>query len=446
MPLPFLFFVALFLSLSAILRADEFVIRLPVLPTEIAAVSKANQNDAEEIFQRAVEAAKNKMGYDAMQLVLAALEKNPHHEAIRRQLGFTRYENSWRTTWELNKLKAGFIDHPRFGWIRDNHRERYESGERFYTGKTIGGKKNNSWVSQTDDATLRNAIDNGWEIQTEHYDLRTNLGLEEGVKTARELEHFYRAWKLLLFRYLFLDDELTRLFEGKNVTGRLARHRVLLFREKSDYLDYLSQIETDSVFLTQSTGYYLPSKKTAFFFPVFADADERDAEHIRQSLFHEAGHQLFQESRFTTDKPGRKSNYWLLEGIAMFLETYRIEDEYYLFGDPNHERIQIARIYWERTTGNEPNGFFVPFKEIAALGQESFLADRTKAVRMYSQSAGMTYFLMVADNGRYRNAVQQLLRQIYIGSDHPDSLQRLTGKSFAELEKEYQAFLSTINK
>ena len=60
---------------------------------------------------------------------------------------------------------------------------------------------------------------------------------------------------------------------------------------------------------------------------------------------------------------------------------------------------------------------------------------------MYSQAAGLTHFLIYYDNARYRDALVSYLSVVYAGRDNHDTLARLTGASYGELDKQYREFL-----
>ena len=414
---------------------ESGLIYLPRLPLEFGTAKNGpvpldlREQYAEEQFQRAKQAAEKNRGNLAMQLAIAAIEANPDHEEIRKLLGFKLHENCWRTAWEVDRLQKGFVDHPVFGWMLKEHVERYEAGERFV-------KK--QWVSVAEEAKLRAGIANGWEIDTEHYRLQTNHSLEEGVRLSRRMEHLYRAWKLLFFRFQLSDEALSRMFRGTVPSGAPPRHRVLLYRNKDDYVTNLRPIEPNKEMLALSGGYYHLATKTAYFFPVDDSMDEFDAEYVRKTPYHEGTHQLFLETRPLRRTP-QTVNFWVVEGIAMFMETLRVEDNHYVLGDADDDRLEAARRH------KHEHNFYVPFDTLVRLNQHSFVS-YPQVHRLYSQAAGITHFLMLAESGRYRDGVVQLLRLVYSGADRADSLSRLTDRSFQRLDEEYDRFLKLHKK
>ncbi len=405
---------------------------LPALPVEFGVsawepvLTDIRTKYAEEQFQRAKQAATKNRGNLAMQLAIAAIEANPDHEGVRTLLGFRLYENTWRTAWEIDRLQKGFVDHPVFGWIPKEHVDRYEKGERFV--------KPNRWVSSEEDAKIHAKIANGWLIDTEHYQLLTNHGLEVGVRHGRRLENLYRAWKLLFFRFQLSDETLSKLFRGTSSGGTPPRHQVRLYRDKNDYV---LNLQDDVPSIAMSGGFYDPMKRISHFFPVDPSMSPDVAEYIHKTLYHEGTHQLFQETRLTSKTPGATGNFWLVEGIAMFMETIRKDGNHYIVGDSEDIRLYAAKKH------KNEGRFYIPFETLVKMGLVAFQTD-PEIQKLYSQSAGMTHFLMLTDDGRYRDAVIQLLRLIYAGTDRPDSLPRLTDRSFMELDKGYERFLQSL--
>jgi hypothetical protein len=60
---------------------------------------------------------------------------------------------------------------------------------------------------------------------------------------------------------------------------------------------------------------------------------------------------------------------------------------------------------------------------------------------LYSQAAGMTHFLMFYEGGRYRDALVAYLSAVYNGQDDLETLSKLTGSSYSELDKQYRAYM-----
>jgi hypothetical protein len=175
-----------------------------------------------------------------------------------------------------------------------------------------------------------------------------------------------------------------------------------------------------------TTGYYEGDRRMAYFFA----EEEQDF----SNLYHEATHQLFSETRKVAPNLGRDANFWIIEGIACYMESLVEGDGYFLLGGRGTIRLDNAR------TRLFEDDFYVPLAELTALGMEALQRDR-RISPLYSESSGLTYFLMYAQGGRYRDALVDYLGAIYAGRDRPDTLAELTETPFADLDRQYRSFL-----
>ncbi|MDR0611750.1 MAG: hypothetical protein LBG58_16715 [Planctomycetaceae bacterium] len=426
-----LLFLLIFFSFP-LTAGEESLIVLPILNIDPVSVSQEQKEIADNIYRQAVTAAEKKQGLEAMRLAVQVLEANPDHEMVRQIFGFQQFNGQWRTGWEIDRLKKGFVDHPVFGWIPEKFTAQYESGKRMIPKR--------GWVSVDADNNFHTDIRNGWQIATEHYDLLTNHSLEEGVRMSRRLEHLYRAWKMLFFNTLLSEEKLAKLFTESLPTVALPRHRVYVFRDKQDYIYFLKDSEQGfESQLRESNGFYHPQRFISYFFPVSADMDTFDADTVSKALYHEGTHQLFQEARPKSNIPGVWNNFWIVEGMAMFMETFRVEGTHYKLGNQEDSRLFAAKAH----RFDSEYFFYLPFEKTVALGRKEFQT-HPRLARLYSQSAGMTHFLMLSQHGRYRRAALELLRLVYTGAARPNSLSKLTGRSYQELDEEYTEFLKTL--
>lgn len=374
------------------------------------------RDQAEALFALARTALRQQQVSRAFELVLAAVRENPDHEAGRRMLGYQRYEGGWYTPFEIRRLRSGKVWHERFGWLPASHVERYENGERFVNGR---------WMTAEREAELRSDIRFGWRIETEHYDLLTNHSLEAGVRLGQRLEQLYRAWQQTFTGYYTSADQLAALFEGRGPSRRgETRHRVVYFRDQGEYQLALRSILPADV---ETTGFYWGDRRTAYFYA----RDEQDD----GTLLHEATHQLFSETRPVVRDIGREANFWAVEGIACYMESFRQQDDTFLVGGSGAVRFRDAR---HRLL---ESNFYVPLVELNRHGMLSL--QRDPDIRMlYSQSAGLMHFLMHYDEGRYRDALVAYLVAIYTGRDTPLTLAQLTGTPYDALDRQYREFMT----
>jgi len=223
---------------------DPSTIRVMVLPREVGgpelpADSPADMVEWHDRFvrlrhyqanalfalaRRAIVSHRESLAFD---LLMAALRENPDHEAIRRILGYQEYRGQWCTRYEVDMLRSGHVAHEKFGWIPRTHVKRYEQGQRYYRGR---------WITAEADAKLHSHINSGWDVETEHYTIRTNRSLEAGVELGRQLERLYRVWKQLFIGFYATEDQVAALFAGSTRRGPPVpfrqRHAVVYFRDR----------------------------------------------------------------------------------------------------------------------------------------------------------------------------------------------------------------------
>lgn len=368
-----------------------------------------------ELARRAVRSGRPSL---AVQLLLTAAREDPDHEDIRRVLGYQPYQGAWRTDYEVRKLRAGQVWHERFGWLPKSHVPRYEQGQRFYQGR---------WISADEDARLHSDIHHGWDIETEHYLIRTNHSLEAGATLGVKLERLYRVWRELFFRYYASEAQMASWFnrQAKTQSAGLPQYKVVYFRNRDEYNAALREAIPQ---IDKTIGLYFAGTRRCYFFA----GDEFED----RTLLHEATHQLFHESRPVSPQAGQAANFWIVEGAAMLMETLKEEDDWLVLGGWEDQRIQAARYRLLE------ENFYVPLAEFCTYGMEKLQSD-PRIATLYSQAAGLTHFLVFYDGGRYRDALIEYLRAVYSGRDDPGTLARLTQTSYAELDRQYRAYMQS---
>lgn len=370
---------------------------------------------ADTLARRAVRNGQASLAFD---LALAAIRENPDHEGIRRVLGFYKYRNGWYTLYEIDKLRAGYIWDDQFGWIHKSHLPRYRQGQRL---------NGNVWVTADEDARLHGTIESGWDVETEHYTIRTNHGIQAAVALGVKLERLYRVWKQLFVSYFADEAQLLELFEGRNRARRSQAPPmgVVYFRDRDDYVRALKPAFPD---IGISIGIYVENTRRAYFF-AGEGQDER-------TMYHEATHQLFHEARPVSPAIGRNGNFWIVEGIAMYMESLRQEDGLNVLGGFDDLRMKVARY---RLLNDK---FYVPLQEFSTYSLSKLQRD-PRIATLYTQAAGQTHFLIHYDDGAYRDALVRYLDAVYAGRDNPLTLSKLTGKSFQDLDAEYRKFIES---
>lgn len=361
----------------------------------------------------------------ALDLIREIMLHDSDHVNARRILGFKRSGNEWVSTFEAEMQKNKMVWTEMFGWLPRDHVERYEHGERYY-------KPRKAWISAAKEAELRQDWLNAWEIKTEHYLVKTNHSLERGVDLAKKLEDFHGLFFQMMSGFFNSSAEVKQLFAGSS--GRIAtpKNVVHYYRTRREYIAVLKPETTQPIEITR--GIYFPRNKIAFF---FYDPESDDD----STLYHEATHQLLSGSRPTTAEIGIKSDFWLIEGIACYMESFRRDGDKFSVGDPGHQRLRAARMHFV------DENYYMPLQEFTRMGMDMF--QRAPQIRKnYSQGAALTHFFLHYDEGRYREALIEHLSQIYSPTkavrDNPESLAELTGVDDEELDRQFGDYIRQL--
>ena len=412
---------------------DPMKFYLPILPEDVGPaklpedaskdvvewdgrLTKLRHDQSAALYDLAKRTVRNRHAGLAMDLVLDAIRANPDNEAVRHMLGYQKFQNQWRTLYEVRKFHAGMVWNDKFGWLPKSHVRRYEEGQRLFEGK---------WISAAEDAQRHADINAGWVVETEHYSIRTNHSIEAGVALGSKLEDLYHLWEQMFIRYFTTEADILELFDGraKIQHGVPMQLKVICFRDHDQYVHALQALMPN---VGISVGAYLDSARTAFFFAGSGNDD--------RTIYHEATHQLFHESRKVAPHVAQKANFWIVEGIAMYMESLKKDSGYYVLGGFDDERMVAARYRLLH------DHFYVPLDQLTAYGMEK-LQDDPSIATLYSQSAGLTHFLVFCDHARYRDDLVSYLIAVYTGRDTPDTLSRITGQGYPDLDKQYREFM-----
>ncbi len=321
----------------------------------------------------------------AYRLLHEVLYEHPEHELARRALGLPR-KPARRSS---PKTRRPAKTHPWFGWSTRNY----------------------------------------WLVQSKHFDIISHVRGSAPRQLAERLELLLSVWEQVFFEYWsdgrWLQD---RLSGGRALRPSWDRFQVTLFRDREDYLKNLADVEPQ---IAESLGYYVPRRKTSFFY----SARERPW----ATWHHEVTHQLFQETVGGVANPGEKSQLWVIEGAALYMESMRLFDRYATVGGYDASRLQFARYRRLRA------GYFVPFAELSVLGRNDFIR-RDDVRRLYSQSAGLVHYLMDGEQGELRPGFLRFLGGVYQGRESTDRLFAGVGRSAGQLEQGYTVFLQVTDR
>jgi len=378
---------------------------------------------ADALFDLAKQAAGAGQCSLAFQWATEVLRENPDHADARRVLGYVERDGKWLTSYGAKMFDAGKVWDSQRGWVS-------AKGE-----KPAGGG--------SADAARHAEIKNGWQVRTDHFWVTTNHSLAAGAELAARLERLYQIWRQLFAGFYYSEKEVQGLFAGERIARVQARQfRVFYHRDRDDYVKNLVRREP---MIGDTVGIYFDNIAESHFFATddAAKAPERAASALTPAatLYHEAVHQLFQESKPTSRRAGEIRNFWVLEGVATYFETLSEHADpqaglYYTIGESTAGRLPKAK---EKLSDN----FYVPLAELVKIGKYE-MQRRPDVAKLYSQSCGLAAFLIDGEHGRYREPLVRYLQAFYASRDRDETLTEVTGSSYAELDAAYRRYMESL--
>jgi hypothetical protein len=362
----------------------------------------------------------------AFQILLEVIRQNPDHKVARKILGYKLRGKEWVTPFANEQLDKGNVWDDKFGWLPKDHLAKYKAGKRYCSGR---------WMSVDQEAEICRDFRHAWQVRTDHYLIRTNYSLERGVEIAKTLEQFNDFFMQTFAAFFSTPDQMLKLFQtsggNSNLQSRARPYRVDYFRTREEYVQRLIK-KVPQIRITN--GLYFTADRVAYF---YYDPQQQN----QDTLFHEATHQLFYENDRRDRMIAMDANFWIVEGIACYMESYHVEKGQSIVGDPKHLRIEAAR---HRVVIDH---YYIPLERFAEMGMTAFQSSR-EISKNYSQAAGLAHFFMQYEAGRYRDALIEHLSEIYRagarGRLAVRSLAELTGVSFDELDRQYEAYMQAL--
>ena len=414
------------------------------VPGKSGEVSPVDRRYATELFELAQRAAESGHASVALQWATEVVHCEPNHAAARRILGYEQRAGQWLTPFAMKMADRKKAWHPQFGWIGVHDFSRYERGQR---------RVGNQWVTAEVDSRRHQTIETGWRIRTDHFLVTTNHSLEAGAELATRLEGLHQLWQQLFAAFYLSKREVRQLFRGnRNPPQRSKPFHVIYHRDRQQYVDALRQRQPQ---IEKTLGIYFDTLGQAHFYAGKNDrlsqASRGQSNHLPAlpdqalaTLYHEAVHQLFHESRKAARHVGQVANFWVIEGVATYFESLAQHVDsagqpYYTIGTTTAGRLPAAV---ERAVKDQ---FYLPLADFTRFG--TFDLQRNPDIRqLYSQAAGLATFLMHTREGVYREPFVQYLLDVYAGRDNGASLAEATGQTSAELDRQYLEFLQSMDR
>lgn len=359
-----------------------------------------------------------------------ALHFDSDHKSARALLGYVQAGEEWMTPFAAKMAKKNMVWHSEYGWLPDAHVKRYERGERFFQ---------NNWITAEKEAAHRVDFRYAWQIETEHYRVQTNVSLERGVELARLLEGFYEDFHNRFAAFFNSPEQLKKLFKDSSAqTAKISKPLEVYFYRTKD--EYVAKLKKKNPQIEITNGIYMPDDRIAYFF-------QNSQIEVESTLYHEATHQLLYElsgprSATVREHPWDREHFWIVEGFACYMESFRQAPEGNSIGDPKYIRFEAAEI--RRLQEN----YYMPLSRFTSLGMVAFQLDE-HIEKNYSQAAGLSHFFLHYDNGRYRDALIRHLQLLYQPGNsrlRVAGLDQLTETSYERLDEQYKEHLESFSK
>lgn len=244
-----------------------------------------------------------------------------------------------------------------------------------------------------------------YSVNSRHFNLVSNADSDSTKVLAAQLEQTFVLWTQIFYSAWAEPGTLAAgLSKADPVTINFPRNRdkfrVVLMKDRESYLELLGASEEAA---GASVGYYWPAGKQSIFYA----SDE-----LELTLNHELTHQFFAESARELDKKstvGESGDYWIVEGIAMYMESLSRHENHWTVGGWESARLQTARYRGVR------DGFWIPTERLSSSTLEGWKADPQISL-LYTHAAGLTHALMDDRLGKpTRSATISAIGALYAG-------------------------------
>ncbi len=316
----------------------------------------------------------------AYRMVWHALREDPGNERARQILGTLAKAADVRP-----KLTRGRTAHPSFGWPAGTYSR----------------------------------------IQTPHFLLTTRGDARASRRLAEQLEQFYALWSQTFFAWWCPPEVLKNRLQGASAPWPKHRNlEVVLLKDREDYIQTLGGNEGH---IGVSVGYYSPDAKQSFFYP---------SAELDQTLYHELTHQLLMEATRIGAQAdaGTDRELWLLEGIALYMESLAERDGYWTLGGIDAPRLQTARYRGVR------DGYWPEWSTFHSGNLESWKRD-PEISRLYAHAVGLSHVFLDRLGNAARDAYLKELASVYQNQASDDRLLTFLAQDEARATERYQELL-----
>ncbi|QDV22403.1 leucine-rich repeat domain-containing protein [Aureliella helgolandensis] len=342
---------------------------------------------ADFLFEKVQQLAGQGLETEAFQLLWQVHREHPQHSASRRALGAFTTALTRRP-----QMRTVTTIHPNFAWPARSYSQ----------------------------------------IRTTHFNLLTRADRRASLELAQQLERFYCLWSQIFYPLWAAPGQLQQRLAGSAVPWDQPEEiQVVLLRDRQEYLQLLGASEAN---IGVSVGYYAPDSQTSFFYP---------DDNLTATLFHELTHQLLAEAtHLEPSHVGETGGLWLVEGIAMYMESLNQRGSYWTIGGLESPRLQTARYRAVR------DGYWPDWSEFTQGNLDSWKKS-PELSRLYTHAAGLAHLFLdqLLEEAGAREAFFKALVDVYQGGDGslantPRPLLNLLAANEQQAKRVYQTALT----
>ncbi|GEM_PF-2900099 len=312
--------------------------------------------------------------------------------------GLVLFEGQWVTPEDREMLARGLM---RVGdkWLPREEAELVRLGYHKYKGK---------WLGKEEYEAARSKWDAAYEVQTEHYDIRTNRSEAIANELAKVAEADYEECKRF---YGGLEPKLP----GKEKMTLYA------FGSYEDYRKYC--VETHMEAQLQAAGFASSGSN------IVVGWDKTDDEQtFLETMAHEAAHLYY----FRAVQIGSSAS-WYLEGMAAQFEGFRDTAGEYAFDRRSKTRISFLK---QAVAASR----HIPLDQLVAGDALTLInSDPEMALVFYSECWGLVYFLTHTEDKTLAAAFQKF-------RDAADDGDRAALQEFLDLKSIEPEFLAFVKR
>ncbi|MCE9637162.1 MAG: PQQ-binding-like beta-propeller repeat protein [Planctomycetes bacterium] len=253
-------------------------------------------------------------------------------------------------------------------------------------------------------------------------------------------------------------DELFRGGVASAIRNDADRLEVRVHANREEYL--AERPPTGGGAIGWSAGYYSPGENVSrFYVPTGAETEAARGRSLFKVLTHELTHHYVERRWTGGDRSGGRSpGYWVVEGIAEFVEDQTVEmgRRGLRFDDTTVESLDSSAQLEAAGLLLRPVGRFLDlsYGEFVALGdtpeyevklRNTLVTYKLSKISIfYRESAALVFWLMHRRGPEGRAALLGAIRDYYAGKARPGGWAALGFKDAESFEREFRAFLKSL--